>query len=500
MSSSPRRLHPAGVVLEALRSFREVALPAVVVFAVSAIGGGSAADALLRAAGFAVLIAAVAGVTGYASWRATTYQVTQGAVRLRRGVFRVNETTIPVERVQSVDTLRGPVQRLFGVLELQLQAAGGGKTAEIRLSAVAPAEAAELRNALGVREPGAAPEEGERPPPFRRLGFGRLTAAALTAGQLGVIVPVLLGGFQMLDDVLGPRADEVGMNLVPDSLGELALLLGVVAVAAWLLSIAGAIVAFTRFTVTRDGDRIRITRGLVQRRVSTLPVARIHAVRVVDGILRQPFGFTAVRVESAAHAAEPAAAQTMFPLLRRSELPAFLAELLPELAADLAPLERPPRRALRRYVLPPLLGPLVAAGALAFVLPAAAIAALGLTALGALYGVLRYRAAGWRLTDGRLVVRSRRLARSTVVAVARRLEEREVRQNPLQRRSRLATFAFAVGSRARFAVADLEERTARGLLDRLRPPPGGAGVPERAFARAPSAGGDRPGATRVVAE
>ena len=39
--------------------------------------------------------------------------------------------------------------------------------------------------------------------------------------------------------------------------------------------------------------------------------------------------------------------------------------------------------------------------------------------LAALYGRARWRAAGWRLSDGRLAVRSMRLARTTVLAPAR---------------------------------------------------------------------------------
>ena len=121
-------------------------------------------------------------------------------------------------------------------------------------------------------------------------------------------------------------------------------------VAAWLLSTLGAIVTFGGFTVTRDGDRLRIRRGLVSRNEATVPVGRVRAVRVVEGLLRRPFGLASLTVEVTGYAEEASAARTLFPLVRVRDVPAFLAEFLPEMADDVDGLERPPvacRAALR---------------------------------------------------------------------------------------------------------------------------------------------------------
>ena len=466
----PRRLHPAAVVLGALDALREAVVPAIVLLVLSITGSGSPGGALVRAVVLALIAAVAAGIAGYVRWHTTTYRLEGGALHFRRGVFRVEETSVPLERVQSVDTVRGPVQRLFGVLELRVQAAGGGREPEIALRAVSPATAQELRGVLD--EAAHRPLEADRPrAPAWRLRPGRLLVGALTAGQLGFLVPVVAGALQVLDDVIQAigSPDRVGGDLLPDSLGEAALLLAAVAGAAWVLSIAGAVVAFAGFTVTRQGDMLRIRRGLLQRREATVPVARVHAVRIVENALRQPFRLVQLRAETAGYADEPAAAQTLFPLLARSEVRRFLDELLPELSDPLDRLERPPRRALRRYVAPPALAGLAAGAALAILTPAVGPAALLLAAPGAAYGALRHRDAGWRLEGDRLVLRSRRFARTTVVAAARRVEERSTSQSPLQRRARLASFGFAAGSGARFRVAHLEAVVARGLVDRLRP-------------------------------
>jgi putative membrane protein len=55
----------------------------------------------------ALVVAALAAVWGFLSWRATTYAVAGGAFRLRTGVFQKNERTIPLEHVQSWTRCRG---------------------------------------------------------------------------------------------------------------------------------------------------------------------------------------------------------------------------------------------------------------------------------------------------------------------------------------------------------------------------------------------------------
>ena len=87
--------------------------------------------------------------------------------------------------------------------------------------------------------------------------------------------------------------------------------------------------------------------------------------------------------------------------------------------------------------------------------------------LGAAGGLLRFRAAGWRLGDEHLVLRSARLARTTLVTRPGRLQEHSLGQDPLQRRAALADLGVAVGSGRRAGVAHLEAEVARGPLPRL---------------------------------
>jgi putative membrane protein len=133
-----RPLHVAAVGAEALSGLRGIAIPLVVL---AFVGGGGADRALL----FALLGTTWAIAAAFVSWRTTRWAFGDGEVRLRRGVFSERITSVPFDRVQSIDTVRGPVQRLFGVVELHVQSAGGGAGGEIVLKAVTPRDAEALR-------------------------------------------------------------------------------------------------------------------------------------------------------------------------------------------------------------------------------------------------------------------------------------------------------------------------------------------------------------------
>ena len=289
--------------------------------------------------------------------------------------------------------------------------------------------------------------------PSRRLAGRELAIAALTAGQLGIVVPVLAGASQIVQQLFNEREGEEAVRSLPHSTMVIVLAVIGIVLLAWLLSTLGAIVAFGGFTVTRDGDRLRIRRGVVERSEATVPVGRVRAVRVVEGIFRRPFGLATLTVEITGYADEASAARTLFPLVRLRDVDAFLSEFLPELADDPRGLERPPRRAARRYLLlPVVVGALVSLGAWFLV---GAFAPLALVA-GALYGHARWRAAAWRLEDGRLAIRSMLLARTTVLAPARNRESHTLVQNLLQRRADLADLEVAFGKQTTARIRHLE--------------------------------------------
>src|ERR671913_34489 len=379
--SSERHLHPVAMLIGAVSTLRRwiggLVFPGIVLLMSQGFSLRTVALFLLAI----FVFAALAALWGVLSWRATTYAVTGNSFRLNRGVFQKSERTIPLDHVQSVDTVQGVIQRAFGVYEVRIETAGGGASEpDASLSALDRAAAQSLRREIegSQRE---RVEESEGPTVLRRLSTGDLLIAGATSGQIGVAFSLIAVGSQFFDDFL---SDDFVRRLIdtlaPNWLMLLLIFVPVGLLLAWFLAIAGTVLAYADFTLSREGDFLYIKRGLLERREATIPLSRIQAIRVTEGVLRQHFGLAAVRVESAGYGEDVGVSTMLFPLLRHDEVQEFLDAATPELAVNPA-LQKLPRRALRRYVFRATFVYLIIAFAAALVSSLVFQSALGLLGL-----------------------------------------------------------------------------------------------------------------------
>jgi putative membrane protein len=455
-SDVPRRLHHAAIVVAAIGSALQLVGGALLVAIVR--GGSPGTAAALALAGIAASV-----VMGYVRWRTTTYWLDDVALHYRSGVFTPDERVVPRARVQAVDTATGLLQRLFGVVELRVQVPGAADKDEVVLPAVTHEEVARLCDALGQPEP-AAPDERVA------LRVRDLLLAAITGPQISAAVSAVAGTFALVDNVIDVQEGE-GLVARLDTAHEIAVAAAIVLAGGYALSFLAAIVAFAGFEVERDAHVLRIRRGLLARRALSIPLQRVDGVVIVEGLLRGPLGLAALRLETVTHGRERAAGGTLLPLVRRREAEAVIARLIPALDIEPGALERPPRRALRRFVLLPAVGGAASglAAALALV-PAAWPGAVALAACGALIGLRAYRAAGIRLDGDVVVVREARLARRTLLARRHRLQQHALARTPLQQRAGLADLSVTVGSGGGGRARHLEAPTADAAFAALRGP------------------------------
>jgi putative membrane protein len=491
----PKRPHPAWIVLSVLRQLRGFLIPIVILL----IGGGPRGEGTFLAIGGAI----AALVIGFqvVGWLFFSYEVSGGELRVRSGVISRRERLVPLERIQAVDTSESVLQRLFGVVGVRIEtAAGGSSGSDVTLEALSRAEAEALlariaagRTTAGIASsPGGVANQGVSALDaggelLRRVTPGELLVAGLTSGRVGPALALLVAGWQFVDDIIGEErfAEEVTRRLPDATIPVVAGIVTVIAVVAWLLAIAGTVLTYANFELRRAGDRLLISHGLLDRRRSTIPLRRIQAVTVSEGLLRQPFGLASVRVESAGYGRDSAESGVLFPIIRRSEIPALLRLACPPLAVPEPLLDgrglRPlPARARRRYVTGEIWQTLMlAAGAtlLTALLPWTpwwwGLGLLGLVPVAALYGWVQYRDAGWTIDEAeRFVLRTRGLARQVAIVPRRRVQIRSLSQTVLQRRADLANVQVAVasgGAGGRFALRHLDLDGAGEIADRLGP-------------------------------
>ncbi|MBP1922071.1 membrane protein YdbS with pleckstrin-like domain [Halorubrum alkaliphilum] len=92
---------------------------------------------------FAVL-GVVHAVLRYRRW---SYEIREDALYLDRGVITQVRTTVPLVRIQHVDSRRGPVERGVGLASCVVYTAGS-RGADVRIPGLTPDGASDLREEL----------------------------------------------------------------------------------------------------------------------------------------------------------------------------------------------------------------------------------------------------------------------------------------------------------------------------------------------------------------
>lgn len=450
-----RRLHPLSPVLDGVRL-----LPQLVGIVVLGGAGG------LLTVPFLVVGAVVVVGFRYLAWSRTSYRIEDGSLVVERGLLERTRTVLPLDRVQQVDVQRTLRHQVTGLAVVRIDRAGGGDEAEVVLDAVTRAEAERLRAALRGRGAGGGSEGStgggvdDAEHLVVAVGWRAVAVAGLTGGKLLVVFAALGAVAGAIGEVAGDDSYRTAARWVRDGPRPSTVALVAVALAAvplWLAVAAGAsVLADGGFRLTRRGDQLRVSRGVLDQREASLAIHRIQVVRVVDNPLRRALGLVSVSLQSAGGAGPVDGSTTgvTVPLLRRADVDALLAEILPHAPAlpELAP--APPAARRRAWVRGVGGALLVAVPVAALVAPAGRIA-LVLPVLAAGLGEASYRALGWATVDGHLVTRRGAVGREVAIVPVAKAQSSRLRSSPFQRRAGLATLLVDVAGRGRTpAVVD----------------------------------------------
>ncbi|MFC5136178.1 MULTISPECIES: PH domain-containing protein [Haloferacaceae] len=98
----------------------------------------------VAAGGVLVALGVVHAVLRYRRW---SYEIREDALYLDRGVITQVRTTVPLVRIQHVDSRRGPVERGVGLASCVVYTAGS-RGADVRIPGLTPDGASDLREEL----------------------------------------------------------------------------------------------------------------------------------------------------------------------------------------------------------------------------------------------------------------------------------------------------------------------------------------------------------------
>ncbi|WP_309119080.1 PH domain-containing protein [Paenibacillus sp.] len=475
-----KRLHPVSMLYFLFRSGKELSgllplIPAVIWGADKLLGRSIERGSLTAfvVAGAAMLLISVAWIR----WLRFRYRVGQGVLYIEQGLWVRRKMWIAQDRIQSLDTTVAVYDRLFGLVRLEVETAGGDENAV--LSSIAAAEAARIQAALGLGGD-AASEDAEETPAERLLPSGgarsmrfslrRTLLLSVASGKFLLIWTVVVGGgVQLWDEWL--RKTEIWDAMSgPLFAAGLPLAIGAFAAATWAFAVAVTFLLTYGFRLEAEGDTLTIERGVLEKKRRVIASRRIQAVQVTEHALLMPFRMASVRIVIAGGSDDENKTVDVFPLLRVSELPKLFETFLTDYRwpGSWKPVGK---KAYNSYALfPALLASLAAAAAIVWLPTDWRWCALLLPPVVWAFGFMAFRQAAWSREEGLLALRNGAFSKKTVLIPRPRVQWHRRSQTPMQKGKQLATLKVAIAagkSGTAFSLRHADADDVRALSDWL---------------------------------
>jgi putative membrane protein len=226
---------------------------------------------------------------------------------------------------------------------------------------------------------------------------------------------------------------------------------------AWVLSILLYILKYSGFTLRRDGKQLSLSYGLLEKKSILFDPNNVQAVIVNESWLRQPFGYSEVKLQVVS--SDKNEQLMLHPFIKFVDIQALLDGFVPGMRVHSASrLALSPRKALIYYLRIPMLFALAICTALIAIFGAVGAWSLINLPLTLWWRVSCHRAAGLLLEDGQLTIRHRVFGRSTYYIRRPRIVVMKVKRTTAQRRKGIGSLVVNVlGSPFGYKVAGMDQ-------------------------------------------
>lgn len=478
MMSKPKRLHPAAVIFNITQTLKQSILGFLPIV-IALISNGAASYLMI---GIPIVIVLII-LLSFLSWFRFTYQLEEDQLRIERGILVRKKRTISKHRIQSIDLSQNIIHRIFGLTKVEIETAGSDSATDAALSAVAMNAGKALHDALkdkkavngtdteGYTEEQELDVKQEAFLTKRKITIQALLITGSTSASFGILIGIFGVIFSQIETLIPNHFyDEATRWLISLGMQIIIILAIIVLVFLWLLSILYTVIKDWNFTITRYEKELFITKGLLEKKQSTLPLKRIQAIGIKESPIHQLLGLVKVYVEIASGDANNRQEMhtIIFPLLRKKEFKSFLAAFLPEYHYRTENLNRLSKKALPYYLLRAIYLPLLAVITVGIFFSSYTWIPLTLMIITALYGIMVFQSTGYAMDVKQITIQTRKFSKDTALIQQHRIQALQQKQHFLHRKQSLATIDIAILNKAsgrHFIIREADIADGRRITD-----------------------------------
>ena len=508
-------LHPTSLIFDFLAHAKTYIVPALIGLFYGASEGQ----------GFLLIISAVIVIPtllhSIFSYFTLRYCISENQLIVREGIFNRNIRTVPLARIQNIDSVQNPLHRLFKVAEVKIETASGTKPeAVLRVLSVdkmnslrasvfeRPTQLTgdELPNTPTTGDPAIVASHAQpsanvpsnTSKDLLKIPLAWLFKAGLASNRGMVLVSISLGIFfqftndkfnfsvKGVADLIRSSVDSAEVTETPQSpLVVFGLsLLAIVTVLALirLLGVGWYVLRFYGYQLQRIGNDLRISCGLWTKVSASIPVQRIQFISIHRSLLMRWWGMAAIRIETAGgdssqneNSTESISKRWFIPVIAEDRVAVIMQSLRPDLFWDETNFDFKtvsPKTTQRLIRISCIQSAMLGLIGLPISLAWGWIPGALLLPIFLLYAFKKGRSMQYARGSNEVVYRSGIFCRKTSITFFDKIQTLHVNQSPFDRRWGMATLcvdtAAAGPAGHRMQISYLDEHFAYDEFKRLR--------------------------------
>lgn len=488
MSEKRYKLHWITAILSVLKSVKDMIVPILILFfanGLNSVNTGKWYFDHLNFIIFGFLFLSLL-ITGIIKWKRYEYWFEDDELRIEYGLFVKKKRYIPFDRIHSLDYTEGVLHRVFKLVKVSVETAGGSTSpkAEAELTAITKeaadqieiemADAKRKKSLVNIDEEdveGEIEKVTELKPVFA-MGGKDLLILATTSGGIGLILSGVLIFLTQFSELLPlDRIFEEVSGFIKYGLLIVVAVLVLAFLIVWGISVVMTFFSYYGFSVVVDKEDIVITRGLIEKKRATVPLNRVQSIRIVENPFRQLFGYANVVIDNAGGGLGDGARINLFPLVKKKNIEGPLLKIFPDLIVE-EPGKKLPSRGKRYYYRIDFLWMIPVIVALTYFFYPFGLFSLIIVPVVVLWGLWQQRSAAYDLFGNQLTMRFRGFSLQTAYLMKKRIQSMSIKQNYFHRKKGVATISASVKSGMGVFTAEvshMEEAEADRILGWFEP-------------------------------
>ena len=435
---------------------RQMILPILAIFFANLRGR----EGWMIALGIGVLLFVLL-IFAFLSWKNTFYYVENDILFYQKGVLSKSKQGVSIDKITTINENQELIERIFQLSTFKVDAGSATKGNEIKLT-ISKKEAEILKEELGKNRVNTAVHEAAPEEPNKteyHISVKELILYAITSNSFFAGLIFLLAVWQFVEDIPfvksfieGPAGSWVNQHLdstvqglsVPAIITAVLFILVAYIFFSFLISIVLAVVKYYDFSVSRQDDKIEITYGLLEKKRFHLSADKITALYLKHGLIGQFWKIGELKIESIGYGDEKGEAAILYPVINDDKRVGILKTLLPEYAFEDA-VCKPPKRALKSFLIKYTSIPFIIAIILSFAVPYGAFSWIAVVLI-CLAGVASYKKTRISRTGDQFVMMGGVLGKWTTVIKSSHIQAINTRQSFFQKRSGLIHLEYSYQS------------------------------------------------------